>query len=927
MMPDTGWNFASVWEAAADFAPEQVALLHDDDAITWGQWDRDAGALAAALRARGVRQGDKVAVALHNSPAALQSYYAVFKLGAVPVNTNYRYLPDELVYLWDNADAAAVIFDDSMADRVAGARAHLPGVKLWVCLGTGSASTTDWAVPFRALLAEGLPEAGDRRPRSGDDLFLLYTGGTTGKPKGVMWRQDDFFTALHRIPYSRAEARRLTESMTKPGRPVSLPAAPLMHGGGLVVAWGALDMGGRVVTSSARSLDADCLLDLIVRHRVTTLGIIGDAFAKPLVDAINAKRTPPDLSSLRLITSGGAMWSTANKKQLLVAAPRARLVDALGASEAINLARSVMSTDRGGTETAQFSLSDQARVLDDDGNDVIPGSGVAGRIALTGPTSLGYYKDPEASRAKFIVKDGTRLVLTGDYASVDADGTLRFLGRGNLCINTGGEKVFPEEVEEVLKARPGVRDAAVTSLPDERLGEAVCAVVDCEPGVTDADLIAAVKARLAGYKAPKVVLRHTVPRLANGKVDYPAVKAWAASAAARHAGAATGQATGQPDPAGADRRGGPLEGVVVLDLATLIAGPACARYFADFGATVVKIENPHRLDNLRKAAELDPRDDLALFFKLHNRGKLGTTIDLKSDEGREQLLKLVERADVVVENLRPGTLERLGLGPDVLFSVQPKLVLTRISAFGQTGPYASRPGFATLAEAMSGFAYLNGERGAPPLLPPVAVTDEVTALVAFAATLLALRGTGGQVVDVDLLQSMLSIMGPAIPAAALLGKDGERFGSGVSFSVPRGVWRTGDGKWVAISGSSNGVAVRIMDVIGLGDDPRFQTNTGRVANREEVDAAIAAWVGARSLAEVLRAMEAADAAAAAILAPTELVANEHVVARGNLIDVDSVPMQGRIARLSDGPSGPPEPFRGDYTVDQVCGILDETSAR
>ncbi|MGI5519928.1 CaiB/BaiF CoA transferase family protein [Micromonospora sp. CA-259024] len=375
------------------------------------------------------------------------------------------------------------------------------------------------------------------------------------------------------------------------------------------------------------------------------------------------------------------------------------------------------------------------------------------------------------------------------------------------------------------------------------------------------------------------------------------------------------------------RSGGPLADVVVLDLATIIAGPACARYFADFGATVVKIENPHGLDNLRKSAELDPRDDLALFFKLHNRGKLGTTIDLKSAEGREQFLKLVERADVVVENLRPGVLERLGLGPDVLFSVRPELVLTRISAFGQTGPYAGRPGFATLAEAMSGFAYLNGEPDAPPLLPPVAVTDEVTALVAFATTLLALRGGGGQVVDADLLQSMLAIMGPAIPAAALLGKNHERFGSRASFSVPRGIWRTGDGRWVAISGSSNGVALRIMDLIGLGDDPRFRTNSGRVANREEVDAAIAAWTGARPLAEVLRAMEAADAAAAPILAPTELVVDEHVVARGNLIDVGGVPMQGYIARLSKGPSGPPEPFRGGYTPDEVCGILDGSAAR
>lgn len=379
--------------------------------------------------------------------------------------------------------------------------------------------------------------------------------------------------------------------------------------------------------------------------------------------------------------------------------------------------------------------------------------------------------------------------------------------------------------------------------------------------------------------------------------------------------------------AGAERTGrSPLAGVVALDVSTLIAGPACARYLADFGATVIKVENPHRPDNLRKAADVDPRDDLALFFKLHNRGKLGTAIDLKTDEGRRQFLALVERADVVVENLRPGVLERLGLGPDRLFAVKPELVLTRISAFGQTGPYAGRPGFATLAEAMSGFAYLNGERGAPPLLPPVAVTDEVTALIAFASTLLALRGNGGRVVDVDLLQSMLSIMGPTIPTAALLDKNEQRFGSGVSFSVPRGVWPTSDAKWVAISGSSNGVALRIMELVGLGDDPRVRTNTGRLAHRAEVDAAIARWVGARPLAEVLARMTAADAAAAPILAPTEVVANEHVRARGSLIEVDGVPMQGYLARLSNGPTDAPEPFRGGLRVDEVCELLDSAPA-
>lgn len=531
MMSDTGWNFANVWEAAADFAPDQVALNYGDQKITWHQLDRDAGALAAALRARGVSAGDKVAVSLYNSPQVLEAYFAAFKLGAIPVNTNHRYLAEELVYLWDNADAVAVIFDAGLVDRVEQARTRLPQVKLWISCGATPEPVADWAQPYQDLLREGAADAGQRRARSGDDVFFLYTGGTTGRPKGVIWRQDDFFTAVHRMPYWPEGARQLTRSMTTPGRPVSLPAAPLMHGGGLVVAWGALDIGGQVVISPDRSFDAVRLLDLIVRHRVSTLGIIGDAFAKPLIDAIDAMESPPDLSCLRLITSGGAMWSAANKRRLLAAAPSARLVDALGASEALNVARSVMSRNRDGSETARFSLGERARVIDDEGNDVAPGSGEIGRIALTGPTSLGYYKDPDASAKKFIMRDGMRLALTGDYATVEADGSLRFLGRGNLCINTGGEKVFPEEVEEVLKTHPGVRDAAVTSLPDERLGELVCAVVDCDRDVADADLIATVRGRLAGYKAPRVVLRHPVHRHANGKVDYSAVKQWAVASA------------------------------------------------------------------------------------------------------------------------------------------------------------------------------------------------------------------------------------------------------------------------------------------------------------------------------------------------------------------------------------------------------------
>lgn len=370
------------------------------------------------------------------------------------------------------------------------------------------------------------------------------------------------------------------------------------------------------------------------------------------------------------------------------------------------------------------------------------------------------------------------------------------------------------------------------------------------------------------------------------------------------------------------RRTGLLSDLTVVEMSTLIAGPGCARYFADFGARVIKIERPGDGDTLRRVGDRDPVDGVALFFKLHNRGKVGIQLDVKSDVGRRQLLDLVERADVFVENLRPGTLERLQLGPEILRERNPKLVMTRISAFGQDGPYASRPGFATLAEAMSGFAYLNGDPDGPPILPPVAITDEVTALTAFSASLIALHAGGGQVVDVNLLESMMGIMGPTIPTAALLGVNQQRLGSGLPYSVPRGVFETQDGQYVSISGSSDSVARRILQVVGLGDDPDVATSAGRIAHRDRVHGAVASWVASRPLEDVLTVLEKADAAVAPIMSPTELVSDPHVAARGALEPVGGIPMQGRIARFSAGNPPLSGPFVEKGSVEEALATLD-----
>jgi crotonobetainyl-CoA:carnitine CoA-transferase CaiB-like acyl-CoA transferase len=348
---------------------------------------------------------------------------------------------------------------------------------------------------------------------------------------------------------------------------------------------------------------------------------------------------------------------------------------------------------------------------------------------------------------------------------------------------------------------------------------------------------------------------------------------------------------------------GPLGDLRVLDLATVVAGPGAARHLGDFGADVIKIERPDgRGDGTRSLGWTDPADDVTLWWKLIGRNKRTIVLDLKDDAGRDTFLRLVDTADVVIENFRPGTLERLGLGPDdVLLPRNPRLVVTRVTGFGQTGPYAGRPGFATLAEAMSGFAGLNGEPDGAPLLPPIALTDEVTALAAAFATMVAVHSGRGQVVDVNLLESMLQLMGPLPAAAGLLGYDQPRLGSGIPYSVPRGTYRARDGRWVAVSTSSEPVARRVMELVGLGADERLRTSAGRVAHRDLVNGAVADFIGARTAAEAIEAFVAADAAIAPVLRMTEIIDDPHVLAREALVEVDGVRTQAPVARLSATP--------------------------
>lgn len=360
----------------------------------------------------------------------------------------------------------------------------------------------------------------------------------------------------------------------------------------------------------------------------------------------------------------------------------------------------------------------------------------------------------------------------------------------------------------------------------------------------------------------------------------------------------------EPMPAPPDRgpeRAGPLSGIRVLDLATVIAGPGAARYLADYGADVLKIERPGTGDSTRGMGTPDPVDGTSLYWKLVSRNKRCATVDLKSVAGRETILSLVEDAHVVIENFRPGTLERLGLGPDVLLARNPHLVITRVTGFGQDGPYAGRPGFATIAEAMSGFASINGEPEGGPLLPPIALTDEVTALAAAFATMTALWSGVGQVVDVSLLESLFQCMGPLPAAYAASGYLQPRLGSGIPYSVPRGTWRCSDGHWVAVSTSAESVAARVMELIGFGDRQDLATFNGRIAARDELDARMADWCGARTLEEVLSSFEAAHAAAAPVYDMADIAADPHYAAREAIVEVDRIRMQGLLAHLSATP--------------------------
>jgi len=522
-------GYGDVFDAVAQAVqPSDPAIYCDDQVMTWGEFDRASNALARALRTSGLAAGAKVAQYMRNSPEYLIVFAGAFKARLAPVNVNYRYGPDELTYLFDNCDAEAVFFDVDFAEIVRGLRVRLPKVKVWVSVGGAAAG-------FASI--EDL-SAGDGTPlgveRSADDMLLLYTGGTTGLPKGVMWPSGTWWEVLAagRAPVLGQEPPTTLEALQAQirsglGRDPVYIATPLMHGTGMFTSVGALTKAAPAVLTRKTSFDPKAALDTVTRLRCGGFVIVGDAFARPLLDALRAEPERYDVTCLKTMTSSGMMWSPEVKMGLLEFMPDAMLFDSFGSSEATALGVSVTTRDTPAAE-ARFEAPQTIVVREADFTPVTPGSGEIGLVAKHGNLPLGYYKDPDKTARTYVMINGERHLISGDHATVEADGTIRLLGRGNHCINSGGEKIYPEEVEEALKTHPAVHDALVFGIADPRFGQAVSAVVGLAEGAkaSDAELIEHVRAKLAAYKAPRrIAFAPKAPRAPNGKADYTAARA------------------------------------------------------------------------------------------------------------------------------------------------------------------------------------------------------------------------------------------------------------------------------------------------------------------------------------------------------------------------------------------------------------------
>jgi len=527
-------QYASVWEKNSDVIPDKIALICGDNEVTWREYDQRASKLATLLTNAGLGDDSKVGLYLHNSNEYLESQYSVFKIKGVPINVNYRYKEEELIYLLENSDSEAIFYQSCYAEQIASIKDKLPKVKLYIQVDDKTNETLDFAQDYESAISECQPM--ERQERSEDNIYMLYTGGTTGMPKGVMYQHGGHLKGMLNtagawglIPVQEKidvdsvalEVKKLADE----GRlPISIPACPLMHGTGMWL--GAIIphlVGGTVVTLPNLGFDPDGLLKEVEKRKANNIVIVGDAFAKPIMDALDkaeSEGSPYNLESINTVISSGVMWSSEVKQGLLKHHDMV-LVDAMGSTEG-GMGSSRASRDNP-AETAKFVLNPGVIVITDEGELVEPGSDKTGKIGTSGLVPLGYFKDEKKSAETFKEFQGVRYSFPGDYAKVEADGTITLLGRGSNCINTAGEKVYPEEVEEAIKRNDDIFDCLVVGLQDDRFGQKVVALASFQEGreIQEQDLIAFTREHLAGYKLPKQVLFvDEVMRAPNGKANY-----------------------------------------------------------------------------------------------------------------------------------------------------------------------------------------------------------------------------------------------------------------------------------------------------------------------------------------------------------------------------------------------------------------------
>jgi acyl-CoA synthetase (AMP-forming)/AMP-acid ligase II len=525
------FNLADMFEAAVDAYGDREYLVAAGQRRTFAQMEERANRLAHFLAAQGVGPGDHVGIYSLNSVEWVETAWAVFKLRAVWININYRYVKDELRYLFKNADLVALVHQAGYGPRVTELLPELPDLRLVVTVedGTGEPLPAG-AIPYEEALASGGPER-DFAPRSGDDHYILYTGGTTGMPKGVVWRHEDVFYALGGgvDPHTNTRVQRPEEMVEKGrgGQVTLLPIAPLMHGATQWSVLGQSLQGNRTILMP--KFEPHEVWELVEREKVTSIMITGDAMGKPLVETLDEPGANYDLSSLMALTSSAALFSAPVKDEFFRHLPNLLIIDAIGSSESGN--NGMVTMGKGNTAMKSgptVSVLGNTVVFDEDLKPVVPGSGTIGKIARYGDIPVGYYNDPVKTAEVFIHVDGVRYVMPGDFATVEEDGSITLLGRGSVSINSGGEKIFPEEVESAVRSHPEVFDAIVVGAPDERWGQRVAAIIQprADKHPTLEDIQAHCRDAIAGYKVPRQLhVVETIVRSPSGKPDYR----WAAS--------------------------------------------------------------------------------------------------------------------------------------------------------------------------------------------------------------------------------------------------------------------------------------------------------------------------------------------------------------------------------------------------------------